>query len=242
MSSDKSDNPWDWMQPHDATRLGQVIFDPAEQARWTRAVMLGGLPYMWRKKAGAVRELMYDRMHLRPGDRVFLIGESVASCGFVEDIRERIGAGGVIDVVDITEEARDAYISGARGRSGLLATWQWQYTRSVADEAYDVVAVVQAVQHTDDWRETGAELLRIMRRGRNIMLAEITFSPQMVMKAELDLHIEYWVEKLFARIGWRIDEFPYYSPAALLAAFDGLVTSPETFAWKGLELFWGTKR
>ena len=82
-----NDNPWDWMQPHDAARLGEVIFDPAEQTRWSRAIMLGGLPYMWRKKAKVVRELMYDRMRLRAGDRVFILGESIASCGFVDDIR-----------------------------------------------------------------------------------------------------------------------------------------------------------
>ncbi len=152
MADEASDNPWDWMQPHDAERLGKIIFDPAEQARWTRAVMLGGLPYMWRRKAKVVRELMYDRMDLRPGDRVFVVGESLESCGFIADIRERIGPDGVIDAVDITEEARDAYIAGLRGRSGLLATWQFKYTHSIADEAYDVAANLQGVQHTDDWR------------------------------------------------------------------------------------------
>src|SRR5215469_16127823 len=134
MTDQTSDNPWDWMQPHDAARLGEIILDPAEQTRWSRAVMLGGLPYMWRKKAKVVRELMYDRMRLRAGDKVFILGESIASCGFVDDIRQRIGPGGTIDVVDITEEARNAYIAGVRGRAGALATWQFKYTQAIADE------------------------------------------------------------------------------------------------------------
>lgn len=242
MTQDPGDNPWDWMQPHDRKLMGEVIADPAEQLRWCRAVMLGGLPYMWRKKAAVVREMMYDRMALRRGDRVLIIGESVESCGFIDDIKARIGPDGVVDVIDITDEARGAYIAGKRGRGGLLATWEWTYTRHMDDESYDVAACIQAVQHTDDWRETGQELLRLMKPGRTIMLGEITFSPQMVMKAELDIHIEYWIEKLFSRMGWTFESFPYYSPAQLMAAFDGLVTDAQSFSWKGVEFFWGTKK
>jgi hypothetical protein len=99
------------------------------------------------------------------------------------------------------------------------------------------MAVLQGVQHTDDWSETAGELLRVMRQGRTIILAEITFSPQVVMKSELDLHIEYWMDKLFSRIGWPIEAFPYYSPDDLVQAFDELVTGAETFSWKGVEFF-----
>jgi SAM-dependent methyltransferase len=234
-------NPWDWMQPHDAARMGAVIMDPAEQQRWCRAVMLGGLPYMWRIKAKTVRELAYDRLDLRNGDRVLIIGESVESCGFVDDIRERIGPAGTIDVIDITDEARDAYFVDRRGRNGHLAAWQFTYTKDYADESFDCVAVLQAVQHCDDWRETGAELLRIMKPGRNLVLAEITFSPKMLMVASLDLHVEYWIEKIFSRVGFDATQFSYYSSADLAAAFDGLVLEPGEFVWNGVELFWGAK-
>jgi hypothetical protein len=242
MTSDPSSlNPWDWMQPHDTARMGEIILDPKEQARWCRALMLGGLPYMWRVMAATVRELMYEKFQLRRGDKVLIIGESVASCGFAEDIRRRIGPDGQIEVIDITDAARDAYFSGRRGRGGQLATWRFDYTSAIADGAFDCVAVLQAVQHTDDWRETGQELLRVMKTGRNILLAEITFSPKMRMIAELDIHIQYWIEKMFAGVGFPTSEFPYYSSAELQTAFTDLVTGSDVFVWKGIELFWGTK-
>jgi hypothetical protein len=242
MSKDiDSSNPWDWMQPHDARLLGDVIRDPQEQGRWCRAVMLGGLPYMWRRKAAVVRELMYEKLALRRGDAVLIVGESIESCGFADDIRARIGEQGTIETIDITSEAREAYFAGRRGRHGQLATWRWDYTRAMAEERFDCVAVLQATQHADDWTDVGRELLRVMKRGRNILLSEITMSPQMVMKAGLDVHIEYWLEKMFAGVGFNIDQIPYYAPQELMEAFKGLVSDAATFEWKGVELFWGTK-
>jgi len=237
----KSRNPWDWMQPHDARRMGEVILDPAEQQRWCRAVMLGGLPFMWRVKAATVRELMYEKMELRKGDKVFIIGESLESCGFIDDIRQLIGPTGEIKTVDFTDEARDAYAAGVRGCGGQLATWRWNYTSDIADQSFDCVACLQGVTHTEDWRYNGQELLRLMKPGRNIMLAEITFNPRMIMLSQMDLHIEYWIEKMMAGVGFNATEFPYYSVQELHQAFEGLVTNPQDFVWKGVELFWGTK-
>jgi hypothetical protein len=62
------------------------------------------------------------------------------------------------------------------------------------------------------------------------------------MKAELDLHIEAWIEKIFSRIGWSFDQTPYHSLADLIAAFEGLVDRPETFEWRGIELFWARNK
>src|ERR1700759_2041958 len=70
------EDPWAWMQPYDARRFGEVILDQTEQERWCRAVLLGGLPFMWRK-AEAARNLIYDRLELRTGDKVLIIGECI---------------------------------------------------------------------------------------------------------------------------------------------------------------------
>ena len=155
--------------------------------------------------------------------------------------RARIGPKGEVRVIDITDEARDNYIAKKRGRGGQLATWQWTYIREFADGAFDCAACLQGVQHTDDWRETGAEMLRVMKPGRNLVLAEIAYSPETAMKIGLDMHIEYVFDKLLARVGWKLDEFPYYSPKDLERAFAGLVKYPGSFVWKGIEIFWGRK-
>lgn len=109
------------------------------------------------------------------------------------------------------------------------------------DGAYDCAAVLQAAQHTDDWTETGQELLRLIKRGRNVVLAEITFGPEFTMLSKLDMHIEYLIEKVFSRIGFRVDQFPYYSPKDFEKAFRGVVDNSVIFLWKWIEVFWGTK-
>jgi hypothetical protein len=123
-------DPWDMMQDHDVERFGAVIRDKDEQVRWCRAVFLGGLPYMW-MKAAPVLQMTFDNLELRRGDKVLVIGESLESCGFISGIQERIGPEGEIKGIDIVDEARDAYLAGRRGRQGMLATWEWTYTKGI---------------------------------------------------------------------------------------------------------------
>ena len=70
----------------------------------------------------------------------------------------------------------------------------------------------------------------MLKPGRPILLAEITLSPQLKMKAEADIHIDAWIEKIFSRIGWSFEQTPYYSLDQLRAAFDGVVYEPEELA------------
>ncbi len=234
--------PWDWMGEEELRLLGDVVGRPEEQARWCKAIVFGTLPYMWHEKASVVRQLAYDKLELGAGHRVLLIGECLRACGFVDDIGARIGAAGEIHEIDITSEARSAYLAGRRGRGGQLATWHWQYTQNLPARHFDSGAVMQATQHADDWRDTGRELLRLLKPGRPIVLAEITLGAHIMAKAQADVHIEAWIEKIFSRIGWPLDQTPYYSPDELKRAFDGLLDAPETFSWRGVELFWGRSK
>ena len=93
------------------------VFDRKEQERWSRAIWVGGLPYMWRR-AAPVLEMIYDLLELKEGDKVFLIGESLESCGFVDDLEELVGKTGLVTALDIQEDCRDAFFNNKRGRGG----------------------------------------------------------------------------------------------------------------------------
>lgn len=241
MNTPDTDNPWDWLQPRDSARFGEVINDPEERTRWCRILLTGGLPLIWRKKAAAVRELMYSNMALQAGDNVLIIGESLDACGFVDDVRARIGTAGEIRAIDIIEEARDSVAANRRGRSGQLGTWAYNYTSGVPDNHYDCIGILQSVQHCDDWREAAVEFIRVLKPGRTIMLSEIGFGQAMRTAMSMDLHVEYFIEKLCRGAGLSGMDLAYYSPAELRSAFSGLVADPSTFEWRGAELFWGKK-
>jgi hypothetical protein len=72
-------------------------------------------------------------------------------------------------------------------------------------------------------------------------LAEISIGPDFFTKSKLDIHIESWIDKIFSRMGFRLEDFPYYSPLELRTAFESVLSDVDTFEWKGIELFWGTK-
>jgi SAM-dependent methyltransferase len=241
MKSIDSNNPWDWLQPHDTVRFGEIIYDEAERSRWCTAILTGGLPMMWRKTAAPVRDLMYAKMELKLGANVLIVGESLDGCGFLDDIRERIGHAGTIHSFDIIEKARDSVKGGIRGRSGKLGTWAYDYTSGEPDDCYDCVGILQGVQHSDAWEEAAAEFVRVLKPGGMIMLAEIGFGPNLVNAMKLDIHLEYFIEKLFLGAGLSGMDLAYYSPTELRAAFGGLVTEATNFEWRGAELFWGRK-
>jgi hypothetical protein len=84
--------------------------------------------------------------------------------------------------------------------------------------------------------------LRILKPRRRFVTGEIALgSPDLNMKIELDLHIEYLYDKVFSRIGFDRYDIPYWGPRDLMKAFDGIVDGAETFVWKGVELFWARK-
>jgi hypothetical protein len=108
------------MQPYNVRRFGEVILDRKEQERWCRAVLLGCLAAC--RSCGAKAEVArtYDKLELREGDKVLIIGECIEPCGFVDD---NARASGQRAESTSTGEARDNYLAKKRGRGRSLATW-----------------------------------------------------------------------------------------------------------------------
>ncbi len=228
---------WEAMQPYETERFGAVIADPVERKRWAGAFMLGGLPYMWRTLAPVPRRLFLDRLELREGDRVLLVGEALDGIGIGGEIRERIGDRGEIVIVDFIEKVRDIAMEGRRPQ------WEWDYTREYPDEHFDAIAIFQGVAHSEDWRVTARELVRTLRPGRMIALGEIIFGPPLARVIRQDVHVTYLFTKIWEALtpGQAFEDQVYWSPEELHAAFDGLVTDAESFVWRGVELFWGRR-
>jgi SAM-dependent methyltransferase len=233
-------DPWSFVQPWDVEALGDDLLDPNERKRWARAMFVaGGLPFMWRELAGPVRDIVYALLELRAGDRVLLIGEGIGPCGFATDIEERVGPAGTVDAIEIILDGRKAVAERTLGRNGKIGCWKWEYARGVADGAYDVVAVLQSAQHCDDWNETGRELLRVMKPGRRIVMAEMVLAgARFDERVRSDVHIHQWYAKMFP--GGR-DHISNYTHEELLALCGDLVDGPQAMEWHGIELFWGRK-
>jgi hypothetical protein len=228
---------WGAMQPYEKERFGEVIMDPEERKRWAAAFMLGGLPYMWTKLAPVPRLLFLDRLELRQGDRVLLIGEAIDGVGIDREIRERVGPNGDVVVIDFMNKVRDIAMGGERPQ------WEWDYTREFQDEHFDAIGVFQGVAHSANWRVTAEELLRTLKAGRMIVLGEIVFGPPLARVVRQDVHVNYLFAKVWEVLtpGEDFEDQVYWSPEDLDAAFKDQVVNAQSFVWHGVEMFWGRK-
>jgi SAM-dependent methyltransferase len=233
-------DPWSYIQPWDVDSIPVDILDEEQRRGWVRAMFVaGGLPYMWRELARPMTHVIYGLLELRQGDRVLLIGEGIEPSGFGDDIRGAIGAAGTLDTFEIIRDGRAAVRTRTVGRNGKIGCWPWTYTHGVADDTYDAVAVLQSAQHCDDWREAGAELVRVLRPGRRIVSAEMCLEgDRFRSRVDADMHIRQWYDKMFP--AGRTD-ISNYSGEELCTLIGPWVSDPQSMEWRGIELFWGRK-
>lgn len=233
-------NPWDYLHDHDIERFGERILNPEERSDWCSAILTGGLPYMW-QEAAHLRTMVYDRLELNRSDKVLLIGESNESCGFDQDIQNRIGEEGQLRSIDIIEQARDMCIRGQRGANDKLGTWEYTYTHEDPDACFDSIVLMQGVQHCEDWNVGSDELLRVLKPGGMIVLAEIAHGPYLIDVAGIDVHLEYYIRKLYMGTNMLPEDFSYWSLPEIEASFADKVVDTGQHAERGFEIFWGRK-
>lgn len=234
-------NPWDYVQDWDVELLGEAVRDPQQRRIWELAVRLaGGLPYIWQELARPITEICYGLLEVRKGDKILLIGEGVEPAGWDRELRELVGPEGRVDVVEIIRDGRKAVHSKKRGRSGMTGCWRWDYADDLDAESYDSVAILQSTQHADDWEETAGDLLRVLKPGRRIVLAEAVLNgPNFHNRVNSDVHFRQWFDKLYEQI--LPTDIPYYSGEEIREAFGDRVENPQIMEWKGIELFWARK-
>jgi hypothetical protein len=233
--------PWTWLQDEDVQNFGDVILDYDEQVRWSRALFLGGLSWMYRY-ARVCRELIFQKLDLKPGEKVLLFGECIDGAGFLSQCEELVGPDGEVVVIDCLPHARKTFFANEKGKDGQRGSWKYDYLGDIDDEYFDTVGVIQGVQHNDSWNETAGDYLRVMKSGRNIVFSEIAFGPRINTRIEADLHIEYLWRKIWSRWGADYQEAPYHSNDEVAAAITPYCDDVDVFDWRGLELCWGTKK
>ncbi|MGP6170010.1 methyltransferase domain-containing protein [Microbacterium sp. A204] len=234
-------NPFALVQDWDVERMGEGIKDPDQRRNWEMVMRLaGGLPYIWQELARPISEVAYGLLELRRGDRVLLIAEGAGPAGWEDDIRALVGSEGGVDTVEIIRDGREAVHSRKVGRDGQFGTWKWNYTDGTPDEHYDAVAVLQATQHSDDWPETAGELLRVLKPGRRIVLAEAVMAGDTFFsRVNSDVHLRSWFDKLFEHLDPAV--IPYWTREQIRESFGDRVDSPQSLEWRGIEMFWGRK-
>lgn len=225
------ESPWDF---------GRSSDDDVSEA-CARALFDGGLPLMWRQ-AYVVLDMIFELCALEEGARVFLIGEALQDCGFVEGLKARVGETGEVTAVDIGEDRRAASGNGAVGRDGQRGTLKFDYFSEEADQSYDAVVNLQGVSAADDWSEVGAEMLRILKPGCPLVMAQIGIgAPEQVFKVRQDLFLDHVMSKILSSLSMSFADLPYHGPEDLRRAFGDRLEDQKEFEWRGLEVFWGRK-
>ena len=138
-------------------------------------------------------------------------------------------------IVDFLEEVRDLMLVGKEPQV------EWRYTVAWPPGSFDGILVMQGISHAGDWAREGRELTRLLRAGGAMVLTEIGFTNDFYVRAQADMHLEYYVRKLFegAGLAWR--SLPSWDPAKVRAVLDSLLEDVELLELRGAQLFWGTR-
>lgn len=241
-----STNPWDFLTSTEIAILGSEVVESNLQKNWGRAIFFASnLVWCW-ENARILRHLMYSNLRARPGDRVLVIGEVLEGLGFLQELRKRVGETGEIIAFDMVDKSRSGYIQQWEMGPGAVIPekhhWDYSFADKHPDHYFDLIWLPQGVHHAHRWIEIAPKLIRVLKTGGQVMMAECRVpAPEFHRALQISSLLRCIVDKIFWAMDTTLEEMPDYSAADLALAFGDSLENTFGLEWKGWLLFWGTK-
>lgn len=247
LTEKSSKSPWDFLVHQEIDALGSEVKEGNLQKYWGRAIFFGSnLRWCW-MNAGSIKYLMYSHLRARPGDRVLVIGEFLEELEFLPELRKRIGKAGEITAFDMVKKSRSGREQQWETRSSETITekhqWDYPFADKYPDHTFDLIWFPQGVHHAISWEKIAPRLLRALKPGGQIMMAECRVPPPEFHRGiEMSGMLQCIVDKIFWGMEMTLEEMPDYSTGEIARAFGDSLIDTFCLEWKGFLLFWGYKR
>lgn len=242
-----SQDPWDFLTDKEVDAFGPDLREIGHRKNWGRVIFFGAnLKWLW-ANTPTITDLMYNNLRVKKGDRVMVIGEFLEELGFLPELRARVGAEGEIAAFDIVSKSRAGYTQQwEKGPEVVIPEkhqWDYPFADNYPEDYFDVLWLPQGVHHAYSWKEIAPRLLRALKPGGQVLMAECRVpAPEFHAGLRLSGLLTHIVEKIFWAMDTTLDEMPDYSPADLSRAFGYSIKDVFELDWKGWLLFWAYKR
>ncbi|UJA21731.1 bifunctional demethylmenaquinone methyltransferase/2-methoxy-6-polyprenyl-1,4-benzoquinol methylase UbiE [Thermoleophilia bacterium SCSIO 60948] len=161
--------------------------------------MTAGLHHAWRAKA-------VDRAEVGPGDSVLDVCCGTGDLAF--ELAERVGPSGSVIGSDFSERMLDVAREKAASRSpGVRFEWADALALPYDDASFDAVTVGFGVRNLADLGAGVAEMRRVVKPGRRVVILEITTPTRPPLSSFFSL----WFDRLVPLIGTLAGDRDAYS-------------------------------
>jgi len=190
------------------------------------------------------KTVLFERAAVPPGGRLLLISEANERCGLSKLARDAVGPSGKVVEFDVMPEGR------------TLHTWDiyTRICRSFPDASFDC-AIVTTTHHMQEMEPELESLMRVVRPGGGIVLADNGPGRLFFELAKQDVHLEFAADllvyhmALWLGFGETPDEAyealrrwgTKYGVEEVRTAAAPWLADVDTFEWKGLWLVSGRR-
>jgi SAM-dependent methyltransferase len=247
LTEKRSQDPWDFLTDAEVSAFGPDLRESNLRKNWGRVIFFGAnLKWLW-ANTPTITDLMYNNLRVKQGDRVMVIGEFLEELEFLPELHKRVGSEGEIAAFDIVSKSRAGYTQQWEKGPGVFIPekhqWDYPFADSYPENYFDLLWLPQGVHHAYSWNEIAPRLLRVLKPGGQVLMAECRVpAPEFHSGLQMSGLLRYIVEKIFWAMDTTLEEMPDYSPADLARAFGDSVGDIFELDWKGWLLFWAFKK